>query len=1050
MGRKAAALLAACVMLLSLLPAGAWAAEGEEGPEAPSTGLADGVYSVPLNFYSGQFSIEEKKLDGGNTAPYIQFNRRALVRKSGDEYTVTLLYNSYSAYDFIQIVKQEKLAEVKALLAAENAPYPCFHYFPAGAFNCPAYILESLREGGDLYEKIYILSAFDEYYRRDVENRRADEKLDTGCLSFTVSNLTDEVLIKAYSRLLSENATYGVECAPYDLIMCFEPGGALRLPETLAPAPGAHALGWAWTNVRQGRRTSFAGSVAVSTAVNMPDILESAAAVTAAADGALTATFALKTPTGPENTVLTVERAVDRGDFEAAKTAADIGSYWCETYNTTFETVYNVASAEDDTFTLTYEDMAFGVYLRVLTEANNDAERPTRTNYLHGWLRLDPVPAVPLELRDEESGATLSCLSSDIPGDSVFAAPARMNYDEVRHVLPDRFSAYTAFAKVGADGPHYAFYVTSLTSGGSPVSPQQEVTLRLPIPEGWAADRVTLYRFGGSSNTYNPQFTLDAAAGVVTVVTRAWKDLNADYLLLEKGAPDDLAAALTEDGLYRARVFSKNASADDVSMSAFVIRDNVGYIEVEGGRRTLYLALQSTPIMNLTGWLRRTFYRGADGAWAEAEYLAYHATETGSLKIDIIAQGSSSLDICYPARMAVPLGDVTENGYYRVALNIPMMDGMSGSIGDGSRISAQALWMIHDVQRVEGGNPLAGYDRTVIRAQLDRANRLLRAPALSDGAKAALAAAAAAAWAVYDADAPASEEVKAAAAALAEVVARAETTTRPPETPPEETLDGAIEAARALLTGGEGYLAASYQALERAVAAAEAVQADEDLTEEQAAAQVAALAAARAALAATGDLAVGFADGSYSLANKTALWHYSMNQTSMGNPAIDHGASRLVVDGGKAYAHLFFGPMAFVGMSGYLAEISRFAERYIDDEGNLDVNRSTLVPAAVHAVYEGVTDAYGPTKKDDPDNGIWYPKEISLEVTPGEEYTYVYVTVPVMGDSANQPARLRIDWSGFDLGGALDLTALTAALDAARGVDAADCTAVSYAALAAG
>ncbi|MDR0380665.1 MAG: NEAT domain-containing protein, partial [Oscillospiraceae bacterium] len=260
----------------------------------------------------------------------------------------------------------------------------------------------------------------------------------------------------------------------------------------------------------------------------------------------------------------------------------------------------------------------------------------------------------------------------------------------------------------------------------------------------------------------------------------------------------------------------------------------------------------------------------------------------------------------------------------------------------------------------------------------------------------------------------------------------------------------AIEAARALLTGGDGYLETSYRALERAVAAAEAAQAAEDLTEEETAAQIAALTAARAALAASADLAVALADGTYPLADKTRLWNYSMNQASMGDPAIDHTKSSLTVEGDKTHVHLFFGPMEFAGTSGYLQEMSRFEERYLDDEGILNVNLSTLVPAAVHAVYEDVTDDYGPTKKDDPEHGAWYPKEISLEVTPGEEYTYVYVTVPVMGDSANQPARLRIDWSGFALGGTTDMAALETALTAARAVHAADCTEASYAALAAG
>jgi hypothetical protein len=166
----------------------------------------------------------------------------------------------------------------------------------------------------------------------------------------------------------------------------------------------------------------------------------------------------------------------------------------------------------------------------------------------------------------------------------------------------------------------------------------------------------------------------------------------------------------------------------------------------------------------------------------------------------------------------------------------------------------------------------------------------------------------------------------------------------------------------------------------------------------------------------------------------------------MGNPAIDHTQSKLVVSDGKAYVHLFFGPMAFSGQTGYLQEISKFETRHIDD-GILDVNKSTLTPATVISEWENVTDSYGPTKKEDQENGKWYPKEVAIEVTPGETYTYVYVNVPVMAPTSNQPARLKIDWSGFLGINNLETDDLEAAVSALGSVNSASYTANTHATL---
>ncbi|MDR1322020.1 MAG: cell wall-binding repeat-containing protein [Gracilibacteraceae bacterium] len=258
----------------------------------------------------------------------------------------------------------------------------------------------------------------------------------------------------------------------------------------------------------------------------------------------------------------------------------------------------------------------------------------------------------------------------------------------------------------------------------------------------------------------------------------------------------------------------------------------------------------------------------------------------------------------------------------------------------------------------------------------------------------------------------------------------------------EAALEAAVAAAEAI--EGTGYIASSYTALTAAVEAAKAALLAGGLSAEQITAQIAALEAAQTALAAEDDLLVGLIDGEYSLANKTELWHYTQNQYSMGNNAIDHAQSKLVVENGKVELRLIFQPLTFLGQQGSLKEFSKM-ENVVKDDGGILVTYK-LVPAEVYSHYD-TKDSFN-TGED------WlYPKELGIEVTPGVEWTDVYVNVPIMGASANQPARLWIDWSGIDLDGeAPDASALDAAITAAGNVsaNASAYSPESYAALLAG
>jgi uncharacterized protein with FMN-binding domain len=303
------------------------------------------------------------------------------------------------------------------------------------------------------------------------------------------------------------------------------------------------------------------------------------------------------------------------------------------------------------------------------------------------------------------------------------------------------------------------------------------------------------------------------------------------------------------------------------------------------------------------------------------------------------------------------------------------------------------------------------------------------------GSWAALLGALAAAKAVSGDDEAAQASVDGALNALNAALAALEGRPAGPQGADTAALEAAVAAAKGIAEGG--WAAGSYEALAAATAAAEALLAG-DPSESQVAARLAALEAETAALAPEDALAAGPADGTYSLAGRTYMQNYSTGGASMSEAAVDHSQSYLEVKGGKARAHLFFGPVT-IGVAGFTGYLKNFY-RIVEGPGGFPDDYA-LAEATYHS-YHDVVDEFN-------EGAEWsYPREVSIEVAPGEAYTKAYVNVPAMGAAAEQAVLLKIDWDGLDLSG-LDADGLDAALAEAAAAGLTDCTAESRAALAA-
>jgi hypothetical protein len=639
----------------------------------------------------------------------------------------------------------------------------------------------------------------------------------------------------------------------YSALLRFDadPANFKKLPA--APAGDEpREMGWAWTNYIKANKTTGDGTSAAgdnaavpASTTYIPNFLAAAVSVKADDNGKLLATFTLKDQDTAANDdkVVKIERSVKRNYDYNNPLAATVRKFWLD-YIRAFVPdadsgpllLYDSATAEDqDTFTITYEDLAFGVPLRVTTAANP-------ASVFYGWLRLEPEPIVIEErqLRDDTSDATLDYLSTALPADTVFAAPAYTSYndDALRHIFTSEgeFESLTAFAAAGGmDSGRYALYMPAVTVYNLPVEPKSPVKLNFPIPADFDKERLTLWE--GYTDDRDIRFqdvapTNFQVVGDFVVVTVSDKALlNGDYLLFERAAPDNLATSTPEDGLYRAVAAIKHANRYAPSMGDQVIVNHEGYIEVKDGQKTLYLALRPRPSGDFGDQSLRRVYYYDQGARTEMRYLGFQTVEGGGLSHSNGFGGDYPPEYIFPARVAMPLAaDMTAEGYYNISLNIPIMHGESGL--------ADALLLLHSIEKVDGANPLIGYDKTVLRAKLDEAGRLL--PTLPEGAQAALTAAIETAQQIYDGN-PDSAGIVAARDALAQAMAAAQGAAAD-----KAELNGWLRAGKSVTKGQ--YSQASWQALQAAIAAGDVLAANPNAEQAALDGCVAALRAAVAGL----------------------------------------------------------------------------------------------------------------------------------------------------------------------------------------------------------
>lgn len=175
-------------------------------------------------------------------------------------------------------------------------------------------------------------------------------------------------------------------------------------------------------------------------------------------------------------------------------------------------------------------------------------------------------------------------------------------------------------------------------------------------------------------------------------------------------------------------------------------------------------------------------------------------------------------------------------------------------------------------------------------------------------------------------------------------------------------------------------------------------------------------------VSATCNVKVSLADGAYEV--PVSLWHATKDEASMGNAGMEQSGV-LVVKDGKATLHVSFFEMSFGIFKGYLSELNLMTN--IQYNSYNFPEKYDKVPATVISTYDTVDQYNAPNSTDVNCAGKLYPKMVSIPVELGEEYTWVHMYVPVMGElgAGDCEARIKLNYSSLQSGTFLRKTEAT-------------------------
>ncbi|MCD8370032.1 MAG: hypothetical protein LUC94_06865, partial [Clostridiales bacterium] len=397
-----------------------------------------------------------------------------------------------------------------------------------------------------------------------------------------------------------------------------------------------------------------------------------------------------------------------------------------------FEEIWNSDSGSD-MISLDFEDMTDAVYLRMTTSEmaeHNESAGSTLQWHWCGFLQLqDDVGSTSTDLvleNEEEDGlATLSMKSTAVPDGTKFYFTEVPLGEESAYFSADTIESYRRFS---AEGSSIVVYDSSIQADGALVTQLSgNVTLEVSLPENFDTGTTSVYMktSDGQAKLNGMSQYVDEEKHAFVYTTSLASEINATYVFLDRGdliSTGDLTDLDT--GVYLADVtISHYAYPVRPSMANASVVDNQGYLEVteEDGERVYWLYYEMEPVVvsSIIGYMTGEWYcNGSDRSdYEPVDILEYYATEDGSLDYDDWAE---TYDFQYLNRLRLPLTVPQSDDTYLIRFAVPAMDTVTG---DGSGVQYANL-RVRNLREADE-NPLAGYDKSILQAMIDTAQRYL-------------------------------------------------------------------------------------------------------------------------------------------------------------------------------------------------------------------------------------------------------------------------------------------------------------------------------------
>ncbi len=772
-------------------------------------------------------------------------------------------------------------------------------------------------------------------------------------------------------------------------------------------------------------------------------------------------------------------------------------------YNVTWSD--NLLQDEALTFSLNNEeDLIFGKHIRFDTEETNNDDI-AQAHYA-ATIQLTTEQAITtVTAANEEAGISVTAKSNFLPSGTTLTATEASSQN---------VSGGVTYAEKYAAGADYSkIYRVSFENGTASTNGTYQVDIDIRNWEGINAKNILLYLYDDTDICrYTYVSAADATTGagfgrfyvedgilsfqVSSGIFRASNIFNGGVIVCvgtaEALSPDDIVAL--DNGVYNLQAnLYKNGSTPSMSNSS-VVHDAV--LVKQDDNATLYLDFQALQMIGGWWWL--------GGLWPydRSSGVLY---ENAVAELDFVTASTDGLngesnyypdltpnvdDLIYNAgynpytewacmkQLKIDLVADTWNGEgYSMGIVSPAMASLTSTpASEISKIDLQCE--LHLTRPVPSDTALEDfvaptYQPSVLRKALGAAQALKANDytAASYQEFAAVLEAVQADYAELYAKAQANggklTDSADGEAILAGVAQLEEAQTKLVSMGAVDTTELSNVLNSAKLLNSSNYTASSWTALQSAIAAAEAVLADEYATQAQVDQQTKLLQAAVAALVSNRELTTG----QYEL--PVALWKSTDDSYSMGNNSLEQTAVLTVNADSSATLELDFHTMSFSGFTGYLGymkaidkesiEFNRYGlpktysfldtmsvtnwfevnDSYNDPESDLFQNADAEKLAKLQGLYadlKAYNEEMGNTA------GVWYPQKYEMKVDfenlesmdtdydwPEDEKDdmwtmWVEVYAPVMGElaEAKQVARLQVDWSAYT-----DEIADTAALEAA-------------------